>query len=72
MRTALILLFLLALGAIPGAILPQRSLNQEKVDTYIADNGKLGQIYDKLQLFDVFSSTWFTAIYVLLLSLIHI
>ncbi|MDU6479580.1 MAG: cytochrome c biogenesis protein ResB, partial [Corynebacterium kroppenstedtii] len=53
MRTALILLFLLALGAIPGAILPQRSLNQEKVDTYIADNGKLGQIYDKLQLFDV-------------------
>lgn len=66
MRTALILLFLLALGAIPGAILPQRSLNQEKVDTYIADNGKLGQIYDKLQLFDVFSSTWFTAIYVLL------
>ena len=32
MRTALVLLFLLALGAIPGALLPQRSLNADKVD----------------------------------------
>ncbi|WKD62108.1 Cytochrome c biogenesis protein Ccs1 [Corynebacterium ciconiae DSM 44920] len=66
MRTALILLFLLALGAIPGALLPQRSLNESKVDEYIATNGRIAEIYDKLQLFDVFSSTWFTAIYVLL------
>lgn len=66
MRTALVLLLLLAIAAIPGAILPQRSLNESKVTAYIADNGKLGQIYDKLQLFDVFSSTWFTAIYILL------
>src|SRR3546814_3278077 len=28
MRTALILLFLLALGAIPGSIIPQRRVNQ--------------------------------------------
>src|ERR1700716_429019 len=28
MRTALVLLFLLALAALPGALLPQRSLNQ--------------------------------------------
>lgn len=66
MRTALMLLFLLAIAAIPGAILPQRSLNESKVTTYIAENGNLGKIYDKLQLFDVFSSTWFTAIYLLL------
>ncbi|AKK04034.1 cytochrome c biogenesis protein ResB [Corynebacterium epidermidicanis] len=66
MRTALMLLFLLALGAIPGALLPQRSLNETKVDEYLAANGKLAEVYDKLQLFDVFSSTWFTAIYVLL------
>ena len=32
MGTALVLLFLLALGAIPGALLPQRSLNESKVD----------------------------------------
>ena len=36
MRTALVLLFLLALAAIPGALLPQRSLNAGKVDEYIA------------------------------------
>ncbi|WP_075728228.1 cytochrome c biogenesis protein ResB [Corynebacterium aquilae] len=66
MRTALVLLFLLALGAIPGALLPQRSLNQTKVQEFIDNNGKIAEIYDRLQLFDVFSSQWFTAIYVLL------
>lgn len=66
MRTALILLFLLAVAAIPGALLPQRSLNEGNVNEYIADNGWLGELYDELQLFDVFSSWWFTAIYVLL------
>jgi cytochrome c biogenesis protein len=66
MRTALMLLFLLALGAIPGALLPQRSLNAQKVDRYIADRPTLGHWMDRLQLFDVFSSFWFTAIYVLL------
>jgi cytochrome c biogenesis protein len=66
MRTALVLLFLLALGAIPGALLPQRSLNSANVDSYLEANGKIAEIYDKLGLFDVFSSTWFAAIYVLL------
>lgn len=66
MRTALVLLFLLALAAIPGALLPQRSLNAQKVDQYIADRGSLGQWMDKVELFDVFSSFWFTAIYALL------
>ncbi|MBB1034077.1 cytochrome c biogenesis protein ResB [Dietzia sp. CQ4] len=66
MRTALILLFLLAVAAIPGALLPQRSLNEGNVNDYIAESGWLGELYDRLQLFDVFSSWWFTAIYVLL------
>lgn len=66
MRTALVLLFLLALAAIPGALLPQRELNEQKTLTYIADHGRLGELMDKVQLFDVFSSAWFTAIYVLL------
>lgn len=66
MRTALILLFLLAVAAVPGALLPQRSLNEGNVNQYIQDNGWLGELYDKLQLFDVFSSWWFTAVYVLL------
>ena len=68
MRTALILLFLLAFAAIPGALLPQRQLSQEKVEEYLANNGKMAEIFDKLQLFDVFSSFWFTAIYVLLFA----
>ncbi|MDO5030913.1 MAG: cytochrome c biogenesis protein ResB [Corynebacterium sp.] len=67
MRTALILLFILAFAAIPGALLPQRSLNKDKVDQYLAANGKTGEIMDKLQLFDVFSSVWFLAIVTLLL-----
>ncbi|MFI6046055.1 cytochrome c biogenesis protein ResB [Nocardia sp. NPDC051321] len=66
MRTALVLLFLLALGAIPGALLPQRSLNAQKVDQYITNRPTLGPWMDRFELFDVFSSFWFTAIYVLL------
>ncbi|MEV5836443.1 cytochrome c biogenesis protein ResB [Nocardia sp. NPDC052112] len=66
MRTALVLLFLLALGAIPGALLPQRNLNEGKVEQYIADRPTLGPWMDRFQLFDVFSSFWFTAIYALL------
>lgn len=66
MRTALVLLFLLALAAIPGAVLPQRSLNPQKVAAYIATRPMLGPVMDKLELFDVFSSFWFTAVYALL------
>lgn len=66
MGTALVLLFLLALGAIPGALLPQRSLNESKVSEYIAEHPTIGPWLDRLQAFDVFSSFWFTAIYVLL------
>jgi cytochrome c biogenesis protein len=66
MGTALVLLFLLALGAIPGALLPQRSLNAGKVDEYLATHRVIGPWLNRLQAFDVFSSFWFTAIYVLL------
>jgi cytochrome c biogenesis protein len=66
MGTALVLLFLLALGAIPGALLPQRSLNAAKVDEYLAEHSVIGPWLDRLQAFNVFSSFWFTAIYVLL------
>jgi cytochrome c biogenesis protein len=66
MGTALVLLFLLALGAIPGALLPQRSLNDAKVGQYIAEHPTIGPWLDRLQAFQVFSSFWFTAIYALL------
>jgi cytochrome c biogenesis protein len=66
MGTALVLLFLLALGAVPGALVPQRSLNADKVNEYLAQHPTLGPWLDRFQFFDVFSSFWFTAIYVLL------
>ncbi|TFV61364.1 cytochrome c biogenesis protein ResB [Mycobacterium sp. PS03-16] len=66
MGTALVLLFLLALAAIPGALLPQRSLNESKVAEYIAEHAIIGPWLDRVQAFDVFSSFWFTSIYVLL------
>ena len=66
MGTALVLLFLLALGAIPGALLPQRSLNAGKVDDYLKAHPMIGPWLDRLQAFNVFSSFWFTAVYVLL------
>ncbi|HEV7579999.1 MAG TPA: cytochrome c biogenesis protein ResB [Mycobacterium sp.] len=66
MGTALVLLCLLALGAIPGALLPQRSLNAGKVEEYLAAHPTIGPWLNRLQAFDVFSSFWFTAVYVLL------
>jgi cytochrome c biogenesis protein len=66
MGTALVLLCLLALGAIPGALLPQRSLNAGKVDEYLSAHPAIGPWLNRLQAFNVFSSFWFTAIYVLL------
>ena len=66
MRTALILLALLALGALPGALLPQRQLNAGKVSDYITEHGWWGRLLDTLQFYDVYASVWFSAIYVLL------
>ncbi|MCG8915453.1 cytochrome c biogenesis protein ResB [Actinokineospora sp. PR83] len=66
MRTALILLFLLALAAMPGALLPQRSLNPPRTADYIAAHGWWGTLLDRLEFFDVYSSVWFSAIYLML------
>ena len=67
MRTALVLLFLLALAALPGALLPQRSLNTRLVDQYFADYPWLAPTLDRLGFFDVFAAPWFAAIYLLLM-----
>ncbi|HXV93908.1 MAG TPA: cytochrome c biogenesis protein ResB, partial [Pseudonocardia sp.] len=67
MRTALVLLFLLALAALPGALLPQRSLNRALVEQYFADNPRLAPVLDRLGFFDVFAAPWFAAVYLLLM-----
>jgi cytochrome c biogenesis protein len=66
MRIALVLLFLLSLAAIPGSILPQRSIDPTKVLTFYQTHKTWAPILDRLQLFDVFESVWFGAIYCLL------
>ena len=67
MRVALILLFLLSLGAIPGSLIPQNSVDELKVaDVQGRARPPSTPLYEKLQLFDVYSSVWFSAIYILL------
>jgi len=66
MRTALFLLLLLAAAAIPGSIFPQRSADPNGVTTYFQQNPTSAPVMDKFQLFDVYSSSWFSAIYILL------
>lgn len=66
MRTALFLLLLLAVAAVPGSLFPQRPANPAVVTQYIRDNPETGAVLDWFQLFDVYSSVWFSAIYLLL------
>ncbi|TDL37235.1 cytochrome c biogenesis protein ResB [Arthrobacter nitrophenolicus] len=66
MRTALFLLLLLAVAAVPGSLFPQRPANPAVVTQYIKDNPDYGKLLDSLQLYDVYSSAWFSAIYLLL------
>src|SRR4051812_28927129 len=66
MRTALILLFALALAAIPGSLVPQRRISPVRVSDFINEHPRLGPIYDKIGLFAVYTSPWFSAIYLLL------
>ena len=68
MRVALILLLLLAVAAIPGSLLPQRSADPNGVLQYEVDHPKLFPILDAfpVQAFDVYSSVWFSSIYLLL------
>src|ERR671933_2065274 len=66
MRTALLLLLLLAVAAVPGSVFPQRRINAGQVQQYLADHPGYGRWLDRLGFFDVYSSIWFSAIYLLL------
>lgn len=66
MRTALFLLLLLAVAALPGSILPQRNIDAVRTADWIAQNETAGPILDKLGFFEVYGSPWFAAIYLLL------
>ena len=68
MKTALILLLLLAAAAIPGSVYPQRSADPNGVASYYKNNPELAKVLDWFQLFDVYGSIWFSAIYILLFT----
>jgi cytochrome c biogenesis protein len=66
MRTALFLLLMLAFAAIPGSLVPQRSSDPNGVIQYKVDNPDLFPVLDGLQVFNTYTSVWFSAIYLLL------
>jgi len=67
MRTALVLLLLLALAAIPGSVVPQEDIDSLAVSQWKDDHPRLAPIWEWLDLFSVYTSVWFSAIYILLM-----
>jgi cytochrome c biogenesis protein len=68
MRTALVLLFLLAVASVPGSVLPQQGIDPAAVTQYYAAHPALAPILARLSLFNVFAAPWFAAIYLLLFA----
>ncbi|HWL01051.1 MAG TPA: cytochrome c biogenesis protein ResB [Microbacteriaceae bacterium] len=66
MRTALVLLLLLAIAAIPGSLVPQTSSDPNGVAQWRAQDPDGARVLDFFGLFSTFSSPWFSAIYLLL------
>ncbi|WP_244963085.1 cytochrome c biogenesis protein ResB [Nocardioides dongkuii] len=67
MRTALILLLVLALAAVPGSVIPQQGVDALKTTQWQERHPDLTPVYERLGLFDVYDTPWFAAIYVLLM-----
>src|SRR5947209_7532835 len=68
MRIALILLFLLAVGTVPGSVLPQQGADPAAVQQYYVSHPDLAPWLNRLGLFNVFAAPWFAAIYLLLFA----
>ncbi len=66
MRTALILLLLLALASVVGSLVPQEMNSPERVAQFMIDHPVVGLFYKKAEFFNVFGSWWFTLITTLL------
>jgi cytochrome c biogenesis protein len=66
MRTALILLLILAAAAVIGSLLPQIPNSPERVGRYLDDHGAWGTFLFRAGFFDVYGSWWFALITTLL------
>ncbi|MGH3458864.1 cytochrome c biogenesis protein ResB [Aeromicrobium sp.] len=67
MRTALFLLLLLAIAAVPGSLVPQRGVDARAVEGFTLDHPELSPWLERLGAFSVYTSPWFSAVYVLLM-----
>jgi cytochrome c biogenesis protein len=67
MRTALLLLLLLAVAAIPGSFVPQSKVDESAVLAFSEQHPTLTPVFQALGLFDVYASAWFSAVYLLLM-----
>jgi cytochrome c biogenesis protein len=67
MRTALVLLFLLALAAIPGSLIPQQKVDPTAVSAYQRAHPTLSPWFNRVGMFHVYTSPWFSAVYLLLM-----
>ena len=70
MKVALILLLLLALATIPGSLVPQRAADPNGVAQFKVEHPELFKFLDSfpIQAFDVYTSVWFSAVYLLLFT----
>ncbi|MGO1509202.1 MAG: cytochrome c biogenesis protein ResB [Actinomycetaceae bacterium] len=66
MRTAILLLLLLALASLPGAFIPQQTSDPAAVAEFREERPELAAWFDRVDLFDMFGSVWFQTVYVLL------
>ncbi|MCY7299468.1 MAG: cytochrome c biogenesis protein ResB, partial [Ilumatobacteraceae bacterium] len=60
MRTALFLLLLLAVAAIPGSLVPQVSSDPNGVIQYRRNSPDVAAVLDALQVFTTYTSVWFS------------
>jgi cytochrome c biogenesis protein len=60
MRTALILLLVLAVAAVFGSLVPQAGSAPAAVESLYRDHPLQAAIYETLGMFDVYGSWWFT------------
>lgn len=65
MRTALVLLLLLALAAVPGALVSQEVRQPAAAGDFRRRYADLAPLLDRLGFFDVYASPWFVAVYLL-------
>lgn len=66
MRTALVLLLLLAVGSVPGSVFPQEGADPAGVAQFYRAHPGIAPVLNALGLFNVFAAPWFAAIYMLL------